>query len=64
MPTDRFTCVWERTHVCRGCAYQNTKVIERLFVVKGREEEYRRKMWVSKVQPTLFDYSNEEGETA
>lgn len=63
MPTDRFTCVWEMAHIC-STSRTNTKVTERLFVVKGREEEYRRKMWESKAQPTLFDYSNEEGETA
>ena len=63
MPADRFTCVWERAHVS-SASQTNTKVTERLFVAKGREEEYRRRIRQSKAQPTLFDYSNEEEETA
>ena len=63
MPADRFTCVWERAHVS-SVSQTNTKVTERLFVAKGREEEYRRRIRQSKAQPTLFDYSNEEEETA
>ena len=66
MPTDRFTCVWERAHICSASGTSNYKITERLFVVKGRENEYRRRMRQrqSKAQPTLFDYSNEEEETA
>lgn len=64
MPTDRFTCVWERAHICSVSRTSNYKITERLFVVKGRENEYRRRMRQSKAQPTLFDFSNEEEETA
>ena len=63
MPTDRFTCVWKRAHISSVSGTSNYKVQEQLFVVKGREDEYRRRMRQSKAQPTLFDYSNEEEET-
>lgn len=59
MPTDRFTCVWERAHISSVSGTSNYKVTERLFVVKGRENEYRRRMRQSKAQPTLFDYEDE-----
>ncbi len=62
MPSDRFTCVWERVHVMMANQKGCSKVIERLFVVKGREEEYRRRIWQSKAQPSLFDYSEDGNE--
>lgn len=54
-PVDRFTCVWskEKRVLSAGAKYQCTKV-ERLFVVKGHEDDYRDLMEAHKPS-TLFD---------
>lgn len=54
-PDDRFTCVWskEKRVLSGGAKYQITKV-ERLFVVKGHEDDYRDLMAAHKPS-TLFD---------
>ena len=54
-PADRFTCVWskEKTVLACGAKYQSTKV-ERLFVVKGHEDDYWDLMAAHKPS-TLFD---------
>ena len=54
-PADRFTCVWskEKIVLSAGAKYQITKV-ERLFVVKGHEDDYWDLMAAHKPS-TLFD---------
>ena len=54
-PADRFTCVWskEKRVLAGGAKYQITKV-ERLFVVKGHEDDYWDLMEAHKPS-TLFD---------
>ena len=54
-PADRFTCVWskEKRVLSAGAKYQITKV-ERLFVVKGHEDDYWDLMAAHKPS-TLFD---------
>ena len=54
-PADRFTCVWskEKIVLAGGAKYQSTKV-ERLFVVKGHEDDYWDLMEAHKPS-TLFD---------
>ena len=54
-PADRFTCVWskEKIVLAAGAKYQITKV-ERLFVVKGHEDDYWDLMAAHKPS-TLFD---------
>ena len=54
-PADRFTCVWskEKRVLAGGAKYQITKV-ERLFVVKGHEDDYWDLMAAHKPS-TLFD---------
>ena len=54
-PADRFTCVWskEKIVLAGGAKYQITKV-ERLFVVKGHEDDYFDLMEAHKPS-TLFD---------
>ena len=54
-PADRFTCVWskEKIVLSAGAKYQSTKV-ERLFVVKGHEDDYWDLMEAHKPS-TLFD---------
>ena len=54
-PADRFTCVWskEKRVLAGGAKYQSTKV-ERLFVVKGHEDDYWDLMAAHKPS-TLFD---------
>ena len=54
-PADRFTCVWskEKIVLAGGAKYQSTKV-ERLFVVKGHEDDYWDLMAAHKPS-TLFD---------
>ena len=54
-PADRFTCVWskEKIVLAGGAKYQITKV-ERLFVVKGHEDDYWDLMAAHKPS-TLFD---------
>ena len=54
-PVDRFTCVWskEKRVLAGGAKYQITKV-ERLFVVKGHEDDYWDLMEAHKPS-TLFD---------
>ena len=54
-PADRFTCVWSKVKIVLsgGAKYQNTKV-ERLFVVKGHENDYWDLMAAHK-HCTLFD---------
>ena len=55
VPADRFTCVWskEKIVLSAGAKYQITKV-ERLFVVKGHEDDYWDLMAAHKPS-TLFD---------
>ena len=55
VPADRFTCVWskEKIVLAGGAKYQITKV-ERLFVVKGHEDDYWDLMEAHKPS-TLFD---------
>ena len=54
-PADRFTCVWskEKIVLSAGAKYQ-TKKVERLFVVKGHEDDYWDLMAAHKPS-TLFD---------
>ena len=54
-PADRFTCVWskEKRVLAGGAKFQITKV-ERLFVVKGHEDDYWDLMEAHKPS-TLFD---------
>lgn len=54
-PADRFTCVWskEKKVLAGGAKFQSTKV-ERLFVVKGHEDDYWDLMEAHKPS-TLFD---------
>ena len=54
-PADRFTCVWskEKKVLAGGAKCQITKV-ERLFVVKGHEDDYWDLMAAHKPS-TLFD---------
>ena len=54
-PADRFTCVWskEKIVLAAGAKYQIKKV-ERLFVVKGHEDDYWDLMAAHKPS-TLFD---------
>ena len=54
-PADRFTCVWskEKKVLAGGAKHQITKV-ERLFVVKGHEDDYWDLMEAHKPS-TLFD---------
>lgn len=54
-PADRFTCVWskEKRVLAGGAKFQSTKV-ERLFVVKGHEDDYWDLMAAHKPS-TLFD---------
>ena len=54
-PADRFTCVWskEKRVLSAGATFQLTKV-ERLFVVKGHEDDYWDLMEAHKPS-TLFD---------
>ena len=54
-PADRFTCVWskEKRVLSAGAKHQSTKV-ERLFVVKGHEDDYWDLMAAHKPS-TLFD---------
>lgn len=54
-PADRFTCVWskEKRVLAAGSKYQITKA-ERLFVVKGHEDDYWDLMAAHKPS-TLFD---------
>lgn len=54
-PADRFTCVWskEKRVLAAGAKYQTTK-FERLFVVKGHEDDYWDLMAAHKPS-TLFD---------
>ncbi len=54
-PADRFTCVWskEKIVLSAGAKFQSTKV-ERLFVVKGHEDDYWDLMAAHK-HSTLFD---------
>ena len=54
-PADRFTCVWskEKIVLSAGAKYQITKV-ERLFVVKGHEDDYWDLMAAHKPS-TLFN---------
>ena len=54
-PADRFTCVWskEKIVLSGGAKYRITKV-ERLFVVKGHEDDYWDLMAAHKPS-TLFD---------
>jgi hypothetical protein len=54
-PADRFTCVWskEKRVLAAGAKCQSTKV-ERLFVVKGHEDDYWDLMAAHKPS-TLFD---------
>lgn len=54
-PADRFTCVWskEKIVLTGGAKFQSTKV-ERLFVVKGHEDDYWDLMEAHKPS-TLFD---------
>ena len=54
-PADRFTCVWskEKIVLAGGAKYRITKV-ERLFVVKGHEDDYWDLMAAHKPS-TLFD---------
>ena len=55
VPADRFTCVWskEKRVLAGGAKWQITKV-ERLFVVKGHEDDYWDLMAAHKPS-TLFD---------
>ena len=59
-PADRFTCVWskEKIVLSGGAKHQFTKV-ERLFVVKGHEDDYWDLMAAHKPS-TLFDKKRQD----
>ena len=59
-PSDRFTCVWskEKRELAGGAKCQITKV-ERLFVVKGHEDDYWDLMEAHKPS-TLFDKKSQD----
>ena len=55
MPPDRFSCIADIPHVCGMSGQGGSPVSERLFVVRGREGEYRMRMEADTRQPRLFD---------
>ena len=55
MPPDRFFKIASIPHISSNNGKGGTPVTECLFVVKGREGEYRRRMEADTRLPSLFD---------